>query len=215
MTEERGPIQPNVPGPAEPGADEGGPVQGEFRDGAPRPGFADQDPGMPRGPRRSRYGRRRMPTDGQGEHGAFQGDREPRENRPPRMPEPTAENVESFLPSFIAGPTNGVAANGGVTVAEPIDEPPPPPPPEIHAATLEFAEWERNNPELRGQLISNPTVRRGEPIVRGTRIPARILAAIAKMGSSVDEMIQDYPALTREGLDAALAFAAANPRQPR
>ena len=43
-------------------------------------------------------------------------------------------------------------------------------------------------------------------------IPARILAAIAKMGSSVEEMLQDYPALTQEGLDAALAFADANPR---
>jgi uncharacterized protein (DUF433 family) len=28
-------------------------------------------------------------------------------------------------------------------------------------------------------------------------------------------MLQDYPALTREGLDAALAFASATPRPPR
>ena len=89
------------------------------------------------------------------------------------------------------------------------------PSPEIHAAVAAFAEWEDSNPKLRGQLLCSATVKRGEPIVRGTRIPARILAAIAKMGSSVEEMLQDYPALTKEGLDAALAFADANPRQTR
>jgi uncharacterized protein (DUF433 family) len=87
------------------------------------------------------------------------------------------------------------------------------PSPEVQAAAAEFAEWEDKNPQLRGQLICSPTVKRGEPIVRGTRIPARILAAIAKMGSSVEEMIQDYPPLTKEGLDAALAFSAAHPRR--
>lgn len=87
------------------------------------------------------------------------------------------------------------------------------PSPEVQAAAAEFAEWEEKNPQLRGLLICSPTVKRAEPIVRGTRIPARILAAIAKMGSSVEEMLQDYPALTKEGLDAALAFTAAHPRR--
>jgi uncharacterized protein (DUF433 family) len=100
---------------------------------------------------------------------------------------------------------------------QPSPQPPMPeePSPETQAAAAAFAEWEDSNPKLRGLLLCNPTVKRGEPIVRGTRIPARILAAIAKMGSTVDEMLQDYPALTREGLDAALAFADAIPRQPR
>ncbi len=87
------------------------------------------------------------------------------------------------------------------------------PSPEVQAAAAEFASWEDQNPQLRGLLICNPTVKRGEPIVRGTRIPARILAAIAKMGSSVEEMLRDYPMLTQEGLDAALAFSAAIPRR--
>jgi uncharacterized protein (DUF433 family) len=87
------------------------------------------------------------------------------------------------------------------------------PSPEVQAAAAEFADWEDKNPELRGLLVCNPMVKRGEPIVRGTRIPARILAAIAKMGSSIEEMLQDYPALTKEGLDAALAFTAAHPRR--
>ena len=87
------------------------------------------------------------------------------------------------------------------------------PSPEVQAAAAEFAQWEDTNPQLRGLLICNPMVKRGEPIVRGTRIPARILAAIAKMGSSVEEMLRDYPMLTKEGLDAALAFSATNPRR--
>jgi uncharacterized protein (DUF433 family) len=89
------------------------------------------------------------------------------------------------------------------------------PSPEVQAAAAEFAQWEDSNPAMRGLLLCNPTYKRGEPIVRGTRIPARILAAIAKMGTGVDEMLRDYPALTREGIDAALAFAAAHPRVVR
>jgi uncharacterized protein (DUF433 family) len=96
-----------------------------------------------------------------------------------------------------------------------MQQQPEEPSPEAQAAFAEFGQWEDSNPKLRGLLVCNPTVKRGEPIVRGTRIPARILAAIAKMGTSVDEMLRDYPALTREGLDAALAFAAAHPRAAR
>jgi uncharacterized protein (DUF433 family) len=104
---------------------------------------------------------------------------------------------------------------GGHQPQQPHQPPQPEEPsPEVQAAAAAFAEWEDSNPKLRGLLVCSATVRRGEPLVRGTRIPARILAAIATMGSSIEEMLQDYPALTREGLDAALAFVSANPRKP-
>ncbi|MBI3517717.1 MAG: DUF433 domain-containing protein [Proteobacteria bacterium] len=266
---------------------EGGSRDGFPRDpnGQPRQGFQDQDGGgLHRGPRRSRYGRRRGPSDGPGDTGGGG------YNQPPRAPEPDLDEGDNFLPSFIAGPSNGGpdqsagpqghpshtpghgqspnqghnpshqpghnpghqpghnpsqyggGQSGGGYQGQPSHQshggpvhqpshqggqpgghqpvhheplPPEEPSPEVQAAAAEFAEWEASNPKLRGLLICTPTVKRGEPLVRGTRIPARILAAIAKMGSSVEEMLQDYPALTQEGLDAALAFAKACPRQAR
>jgi uncharacterized protein (DUF433 family) len=246
------------------------------RDPYARQGLSDQDPGMHRGPRRSRYGRRRTPQDGQGEFGGGY-----QQNNQPRGGDPMGDDVESYLPSFIAGPSNGGGSehhqpnpqrheSAPAPSHQPYSQPvhqshqphpqqhgghqgpggghnqgghpqqhqpmhqmehqggyqqgghhqPSPPPvpeepsPEVQAAAAAFAEWEDSNPKLRGLLVCSPTVKRGEPIVRGTRIPARILAAIAKMGSSIEEMLQDYPALTREGLEAALAFADANPRKP-
>src|SRR5579871_1634123 len=62
---------PNQPYTGEPERGEGGMREGNPRDPNGRDPqqhrpFGDQDQGMHRGPRRSRYGRRRMPGDGPG-----------------------------------------------------------------------------------------------------------------------------------------------------
>src|SRR5271167_3304736 len=69
--------------PREPNGQPNGQPNG--RDPQPRQGFSEPEPGLHRGPRRSRYGRRRLPSDGPG------------------------DDVENYLPSFIAGPSNGGA----------------------------------------------------------------------------------------------------------
>ena len=55
----------------------------------------------------------------------------------------------------------------------------------------------------------NPAVCHGRPIVAGTRITvAQILGALAG-GDSIEDILEDYPSLTRQGILAALEFAGA------
>ncbi|MEJ0069678.1 MAG: hypothetical protein WDO24_14165 [Pseudomonadota bacterium] len=104
MTDERDPsARPNPPRAAE--TDNGAGSGDGMREAPPREPqqrpFGDQDPAH-RGPRRSRYGRRRSPNDGPGEAGGgggYQQDGRPQQ----RTADPAGEDVENYLPSFIAG----------------------------------------------------------------------------------------------------------------
>lgn len=58
-----------------------------------------------------------------------------------------------------------------------------------------------------------PDVRAGEPVVRGTRVPVHVLADLADQGASREELLEDYPAVTPEALDAALLYARLHPRR--
>jgi uncharacterized protein (DUF433 family) len=55
----------------------------------------------------------------------------------------------------------------------------------------------------------------GLPVVRGTRIPARSLHARIAGGDSVESIIEDYPYLDNETIEAAVMFAKANPERGR
>jgi uncharacterized protein (DUF433 family) len=61
----------------------------------------------------------------------------------------------------------------------------------------------------------DPEVRAGEPVVRGTRIGVHTLADLAAQGAPTDELLEDYPSLTPESLDAALTWARMYPRRGR
>jgi uncharacterized protein (DUF433 family) len=58
-----------------------------------------------------------------------------------------------------------------------------------------------------------PDVRAGEPVVRGTRVPVHVLADLTNQGASREELLEDYPAVTPEALDAALLYARLHPRR--
>lgn len=48
----------------------------------------------------------------------------------------------------------------------------------------------------------------GEPIVAGTRVTVRTVLASLAEGMSDDEILQDFPSLSRDALRAVVAFAA-------
>jgi uncharacterized protein (DUF433 family) len=64
-------------------------------------------------------------------------------------------------------------------------------------------------------VVSDPDIRGGEPVVRGTRIPVYLLADLTKQGASPNELLEDFPSLTDEGLRAALVYARTTPRRGR
>lgn len=57
-------------------------------------------------------------------------------------------------------------------------------------------------------ITVNPLVVHGKACMRGTRIPVAVVLANLADGLSPDEIIQSYPSLTHEGIQAALAYAA-------
>lgn len=59
-------------------------------------------------------------------------------------------------------------------------------------------------------ITSNPQIKGGEPCIAGTRIPARQIAAMHAAGDAVSTLMRAYN-LTAEQVEAAIAWAAANP----
>ena len=54
-----------------------------------------------------------------------------------------------------------------------------------------------------------------EPLIKGTEIEVHRIAALLVGGMSGEEILTDYPSLTRDMLDAAVAYASAHPKPGR
>ena len=57
-------------------------------------------------------------------------------------------------------------------------------------------------------IQSDPSVLMGKPVVAGTRITVELILEKLSAGESVDQILEAHPRLTREGVLAALNFAA-------
>lgn len=53
----------------------------------------------------------------------------------------------------------------------------------------------------------DPDVCNGRPVVRGTRIAVQSVLEFLSAGDSVEEVLEEYPDLTRDDVLACLAFA--------
>ncbi len=54
----------------------------------------------------------------------------------------------------------------------------------------------------------DPEVMLGKPVIRGTRIPVELVVRKLGEGATVDDLLDGYPNLTREAIQAALIHAA-------
>lgn len=75
-------------------------------------------------------------------------------------------------------------------------EPPPPEPP-APTGRMEF-----------GRVTVNPAIQSGAPCVTGTRIQVSVLATMADAGFSVVDILMEYPTLTGDDVEAAIAWHA-------
>jgi uncharacterized protein (DUF433 family) len=66
----------------------------------------------------------------------------------------------------------------------------------------------------RDLIDSRPAVLAGEPVLKGTRIPARLVADLVRQGTSRVTLRSEYD-LTREQIDAAILFDRVTPRRGR
>jgi uncharacterized protein (DUF433 family) len=63
------------------------------------------------------------------------------------------------------------------------------------------------------RILVNPGVRSGKPCVKGTRITVYDVLEYLAGGMNEDQILTDFPDLTREDIRACLAFAAARERR--
>ena len=57
-------------------------------------------------------------------------------------------------------------------------------------------------------IISDPNVLMGKPVVKGTRISVELILEKLGAGETVDDLLAAHPSLTRDGIGAALVYAA-------
>ena len=63
------------------------------------------------------------------------------------------------------------------------------------------------------RISVSPAVRSGKPCIKGTRITVYDVLEYLAGGMSEDQILSDFPDLTREDIRASLAFAAARERR--
>lgn len=58
------------------------------------------------------------------------------------------------------------------------------------------------------RITIDPNVHHGQACIRGTRISVSQIVRMLANGDSIEQLLADYPSLTREDIHAALEYAA-------
>ena len=62
--------------------------------------------------------------------------------------------------------------------------------------------------DWRQYITVDPAVCHGQACIRGTRVPASVVLDNLAAGLSPEEILRSYPTLTREAVQASVAYAA-------
>ncbi len=62
--------------------------------------------------------------------------------------------------------------------------------------------------DWRSRISINPQICFGKPCIKGTRIWVSLILDFLADGTSVEEILEDYPQLTREDIQACIAYGA-------
>ena len=54
------------------------------------------------------------------------------------------------------------------------------------------------------RIVSEPDVCNGKPVIRGTRITVQTVLEFLSAGDSIEEVLEEYPSLTRDDVLACL-----------
>ncbi len=58
------------------------------------------------------------------------------------------------------------------------------------------------------KIVSDPSIMHGKPVIIGTRITVELILEKLSAGESVEQILEEYPMLTRDSIHVALDFAA-------
>ncbi len=57
------------------------------------------------------------------------------------------------------------------------------------------------------RIVVDPQILVGKPVIKGTRIPVYLIIEFLANGVTEEEILDQYPSLTREDIKAALLYA--------
>ena len=57
------------------------------------------------------------------------------------------------------------------------------------------------------RITFHPDICNGRPVIRGTRITAQTVLEFLAAGDTVEDVLEEYPSLTREDVQACLDYA--------
>jgi uncharacterized protein (DUF433 family) len=60
---------------------------------------------------------------------------------------------------------------------------------------------------LSERIVVDPEILAGKPVIRGTRLAVEFILELLAAGQSENELLTNYPGLTREDILACLAYA--------
>ena len=67
---------------------------------------------------------------------------------------------------------------------------------------------------LSERIVVDPEILAGKPVIRGTRLSVELILGLLAAGQSENELLANYPGLTREDILACLSYAVdAHPRR--
>ena len=69
--------------------------------------------------------------------------------------------------------------------------------------------------DISPRITADPAILGGKPVIAGTRISVQLILEKMGDGWSIQDLLEDYPHLTREQVIAAIAYAASVMGMPR
>jgi uncharacterized protein (DUF433 family) len=64
--------------------------------------------------------------------------------------------------------------------------------------------------EYKNRITINPEIMLGKPVIKGTRIPVEMIVRKLGEGATMEDLLNGYPNLSKEDVQAALVYAADN-----
>ena len=61
--------------------------------------------------------------------------------------------------------------------------------------------------DLLRRVTANPSIFGGKPIIRGMRISVELILSLLAQGETVESILEDYPDLEADDIQACLAYA--------
>lgn len=82
-----------------------------------------------------------------------------------------------------------------------------PPPIEIRRKGYRYVRLPKSKlAGAKGRILIDQDIQFGEPCVEGTRVPAYIIAGRFKAGETTEELVDDFPGITAEDIEAAVDY---------